>query len=306
MRDRVYRHMTALQCQMSKNISHFNTLNGKLENIAYVFAFVFIVTTNSLLLIGVYRSKCPKTFLCKLFIYISIGDICIAFTTIPAHFLNVYFFEDLQSCATLRKIEELSYIFFANVAGLLTLGVSMDRYMFIRYPFHHAKYFSRNRALYSYVAFCYIISVVLTLASVVLTAFYNLIALILMIIILIASIILNIKLVCYIRAQSKEIRRLSNTFVHSMNQRRAAKTLSLLTILLVITFTPLATFLTTVMISSGLYYWETFNYSSMAFFNWARMIIFLNSGCNALIFIFRSREICQYYKRIFFKKGNTT
>ena len=152
------------------------------------------------------------------------------------------------------------------------------------------------------MASCYAISAVLILLDIFATAIFNIVILVILMTAVIACIILNIALVRYIKFQAKEIRRLSNTFVRSKNQQKAAKTVTLITILLVVSFVPLVVFMLTVTISKGLYYWKTPTESSFVFFNWARMLVFLNSGSNALIFMSKSREICQYYKRIFCKR----
>jgi len=212
----------------------------------------------------------------------------------------MFTFSKIRRCV-LHCISLRSSVTFSLAVFLLTVGVAIDRYVFIRYPFHHSKYFITHRAFFGYVALCCTISTLLILVDVVVTVFFNIVALTLLTTGVTVSIILNIALVRYIQSQAKEIRRLSNTFVHLTNQRKAAKTVTLITMLLVFAFGPMIGFMLAVM-SEGLYYWKTPTENSFIFFNWARMLVFLNSGSNALIFISKSKEICQYYNRIFFKK----
>jgi len=203
-----------------------------------------------------------------------------------------------SKCLLFQRSEDVYYIaslwgaqlhfLWQCVTILLTVGVAIDRYVFIRYPFHHSKYFITHRAFFGYVALCCTISTLLILVDVVVTVFFNIVALTLLTTGVTVSIILNIALVRYIQSQAKEIRRLSNTFVHLTNQRKAAKTVTLITMLLVFAFGPMIGFMLAVM-SEGMYYWKTPTDNSFIFFNWARMLVFL--------YVFKYCSINLYWKK---------
>ena len=89
-----------LQCYQAKHISHFTTINGKLETVASIVTFLFIVAANVLLLYALHKTR-TKNFTSRFFIMISFGDIVMGVTVIPLHFVNVYA-GDLNSCQPLR------------------------------------------------------------------------------------------------------------------------------------------------------------------------------------------------------------
>ena len=118
-----------------------------------------------------------------------------------------------------------------------------------------------------------------------------LVALLIIFAVILTSVTLNAILVLYIRKQTMEIRRLSNTYIQTSYQKRATKTVFIITILLVLSNIPQIFLLIANQVARNPNI-EVF----MIAHNWTRLPILINSGLNALIYIYRNQKARNMYK----------
>ena len=281
-------------CVLETRWSHFSTLNGKLENIASALTLLFILTSNSLLLYGFYKTKQTNGFTNKMFIVMSISDLICGSIVIPMYFANIYISRDAKNCRQLSKAENSVYIFFSFPSSINTMFLFIDRFVFIRYPFKYKQIFNKKRTLALALFISYSISASLfALETDTLKTFY-IAGLLILTIVFITSITLNGFLVKYIRKQNKEIRRLSNTYMQSSYQKRATQTVMIITLVLVLTHLPQLGLL------GSLFRYNPhrkIDRSTIIYFHWARLLVLANAGLNAVIFISRSRPIIDLYRK---------
>ena len=204
--------------------SHFSTTNGKFENIANALTLLFILTSNSLLLYGLYKTKQTKGFTNKMFIVMSFSDLICGCIIIPLYFVNIYITGDAESWRQLRQVENSVYIFFTFASAVNTMTLSIDRFVFIRYPFKYKQIFNKKRTLALAVYISYSMSSGLIVMERDALKIFYITSILLLAIVFITSITLNVFLVKYIRKQNREMRRLSNTHMQSSYQKRATQT----------------------------------------------------------------------------------
>ena len=284
-------------CVFNTRWSHFSTLNGKLENIANALTLVFILTSNSMLLYGLYKTKHTKGFTNKLFMVMSISDIICGCIVIPVYFANIYLVNDSDRCQQLSQIEGYVYIFFSFSSSVNTMYLSIDRFVFIRYPFKYKQIFEKKRTLVLALYISYSISTAFIILEADANEAFYICSLFLLAFVFVISIALNVFLVKYIRKQNKEIRRLSNTYMQSSYQKRATQTVMVITLVLVLTHLPQVGLLSRFL---GLkQHLRPLDRSAILYFHWARLLVLANAGMNASIFISRNKPILKLYRNQF-------
>jgi len=282
-------------CLTEKKLSDFSTLNGKLENIATASTLMFIIFSNVMLLYGLYKTKSTKGFTNRMFIIISIQDLVCGCSVIPIYFAGIYINLSLSSCAILNDYEHAIYTFCTISTTICTGALGVDRFVFIRYPFKHT-IFIKTKTLWLIVIFSYFVSGMLELSSMYFDRFLSSVAILIIMIVIVVSVTLNVILVNYIRRQTKEIRRLSNTYIQTSYQRKATNTVLIITTILVLFNLPqiillFATF-------GGISYQKPQKGYIYIVHNWTRLLILINSGLNALIYIYRNQKAMNMYKKL--------
>uniref|UniRef100_A0A7M5V8A9 G-protein coupled receptors family 1 profile domain-containing protein n=1 Tax=Clytia hemisphaerica TaxID=252671 RepID=A0A7M5V8A9_9CNID len=292
------------QCFESKQISHFSSTNGKLETIATVLTFVFTVTLNSLLLYALIKTKNTKNFTSRFLIIIACGDLLMACSIIPLHLYNVYE-GTLNSCQNLRLVEDLLYVLCGTTTASLTLGICIDRYLFIRYSFQYSRIIQEKTAIFNaYVIISFLLTSSIMVANVLHKVIFRFMIVIYVDLVAFSSLVINIYLVCYIRKKGKNIRHITRTPVRARYQRRALQTMMIITGFLVITYLPMICLFTFAI------YWEYSNdkkkvepiASVLVVSNWSRLAVFLNASLNALVYISRNEDIRKLYRKMFCAK----
>ena len=272
------------QCFESKQISHFTSTNGKLETIATILTFVFTVTLNSLLLYALRKTNNTKNFTSKFLIIIALGDLLMACTIIPLHLYNVYS-GTLDNCQNLRLAEDLVYVLCGTTTASLTLGICIDRYLFIRYSFQYSRIIQEKTAIFNaYVIISFFVTSSIMVANVLHKLVFRFMIVIFVDLIAFSSLLLNIYLACYIRQKGKSIRHMTRTPVRARYQRRALQTMMIITGFLVMTYLPMICLFTFAI------YWEYSNdmkkvkpiMAVLIFSNWSRLAVFLNASLNSL------------------------
>ena len=276
--------------------SHFSTTNGKLENIAYALTLFFILTSNSLLLYGIYKTKQTKSFTNRMFIVMSISDLICGSIVIPVYFANVYIDQHPLKCHQLSQVEGYVYSFFSIVSAINTMTLAIDRFVFIRHPFKYKQIFNKKRTLALAVYISYSISTGLIIMETDATETFYIAAIVLLSLVFTTSITLNVFLVKYIRKQNKEIRRLSNTYMQSSYQKRATHTVMIITLVLVLTHLPQLGLLGR-MFRRNRHPKVEFDRTTIIYFHWARLLVLANAGLNALIYISKNQSIIKLYRK---------
>jgi len=282
-------------CKYAKRFSDFSTLNGKLENIATASTLLFIIFSNVMLLYGLYRTKSTKGFTNRMFIIISIQDLVCGCSVIPIYFAGIYIDLPQRNCVTLHTYEYTIYMICTFSTTICTGALGVDRFVFIRYPFKHT-IFTKTKTLWLTVIFSYSISGMLLFTCLYLEKFTSTLAILIIMIVIVVSVTLNVILVNYIRRQTKEIRRLSNTYIQTSYQRKATNTVLIITTILVLFNLPqiillFATF-------GGISYQKPQKGYIYIVHNWTRLLILINSGLNALIYIYRNQKAMNMYKKL--------
>jgi len=277
-------------CKYAKRFSDFSTLNGKLENIATASTLLFIIFSNVMLLYGLYRTKSTKGFTNRMFIIISQDLVC-GCSVIPIYFAGIYIDLPQRNCVTLHTYEYTIYMICTFSTTICTGALGVDRFVFIRYPFKHT-IFTKTKTLWLTVIFSYSISGMLLFTCLYLEKFTSTLAILIIMIVIVVSVTLNVILVNYIRRQTKEIRRLSNTYIQTSYQRKATNTVLIITTILVLFNLPQVLFIFMTQV-------ENINEeNSLILHNWSRLPIFINSGLNALIYIYRNQKAMNMYKKL--------
>ena len=285
---------TNKQCHQFLQLFHFSTTNGAFYLFCSILVLLFILSTNTLVLYGLFKTKQIKGFTNRMFIIISISDLICGCAVIPLNLINIYLDEESIDCMMVSSIESWIYIILSFGSSINTCALAIDRFIFIRYPFKYQKIASKRRILLLVATMSYSIGVTMVFSrrDEELIAIFAISA---VTIILVVSLGVNIKLVKYIKKQTDEIRRLSNTFVKTSYKQRATKTVFLIIIILVVTHLPQVglfsyMFVTDVDEKGTI---TTF----LTLYNWTRLLVLMNAGLNALVYISRNKLIIKLYKR---------
>ena len=285
---------TNKQCHQFLQLFHFSTTNGAFYLFCSILVLLFILSTNTLVLYGLFKTKQIKGFTNRMFIIISISDLICGCAVIPLNLINIYLDEESKDCMMMSSIESWIYIILSFGSSINTCALAIDRFIFIRYPFKYQKIASKRRILLLVATMSYSIGVTMVFSrrDEELIAIFAISA---VTIILVVSLGVNIKLVKYIKKQTDEIRRLSNTFVKTSYKQRATKTVFLIIIILVVTHLPQVglfsyMFVTDVDEKGTI---TTF----LTLYNWTRLLVLMNAGLNALVYISRNKLIIKLYKR---------
>ena len=226
-----------------------------------------------------------------MFIIISISDLICGCTVIPLNLINIYLDEESKDCILMSNIENSIYIILSFGSSINTCALAIDRFIFIRYPFKYKKIATKRRILLLVVTLSYSVGFTI-IASRKDENLFVISAISVVIFILVVSIVVNVQLVKYIKKQTEEIRRLSNTFVKTSYKQRATKTILMIITILVVTQLPQVSILSYTFITNE----ERRTKISFIIFHWTRLLVLMNAGLNALVYISRNKLIIKLYK----------
>ena len=282
---------TNQQCYQFLQVFHYSTTNGAFNLLANILVLLFILLTNTLVLYGLFITNQTKSFTNRMFIIISISDLICGCTVIPLNLINIYLDEESKDCILMSNIENSIYIILSFGSSINTCALAIDRFIFIRYPFKYKKIASKRRILLLVVTLSYSVGFTI-IASRKDENLFVISAISVVIFILVVSIVVNVQLVKYIKKQTEEIRRLSNTFVKTSYKQRATKTILMIITILVVTQLPQVTILSYTFITNE----ERRTKISFIIFHWTRLLVLMNAGLNALVYISRNKLIIKLYK----------
>ena len=282
---------TNQQCYQFLQEFHYSTTNGAFNLLANILVLLFILLTNTLVLYGLFITNQTKSFTNRMFIIISISDLICGCTVIPLNLINIYLDEESKDCILMSNIENSIYIILSFGSSINTCALAIDRFIFIRYPFKYKKIASKRRILLLVVTLSYSVGFTI-IASRKDENLFVISAISVVIFILVVSIVVNVQLVKYIKKQTEEIRRLSNTFVKTSYKQRATKTILMIITILVVTQLPQVSILSYTFITNE----ERRTKISFIIFHWTRLLVLMNAGLNALVYISRNKLIIKLYK----------
>ena len=282
---------TNQQCYQFLQVFHYSTTNGAFNLLANILVLLFILLTNTLVLYGLFITNQTKSFTNRMFIIISISDLICGCTVIPLNLINIYLDEESKDCILMSNIENSIYIILSFGSSINTCALAIDRFIFIRYPFKYKKIASKRRILLLVVTLSYSVGFTM-IASRKDENLFVISAISVVIFILVVSIVVNVQLVKYIKKQTEEIRRLSNTFVKTSYKQRATKTILMIITILVVTQLPQVSILSYTFITNE----ERRTKISFIIFHWTRLLVLMNAGLNALVYISRNKLIIKLYK----------
>ena len=284
------------ECHDILQLQHYSTTNGAFQFLANVLVLLFILTTNALVLYGLFKTKQTKGFTNRMFIVISVSDLLCGCTVIPLYLTNIYLGEKSKDCILISTIEKWLYIFFSFGSSINTSALAVDRFIFIRYPFKYHEITSKRRILMLAVTLSYTIGLTMVFCAQY-EGLFAVVAIFVIMLVLGVSIAVNVQLVKYIKKQTNEIRRLSNTFVKTSYKQRATKTIFMIIAILVVTHLPQISLLAYASINNSNE--ESENITFLLIFYWTRLLVLVNAGLNALVYISRNKLITKLYKRKF-------
>ena len=222
--------------------SHFSTTNGKFENIANALTLLFILTSNSLLLYGLYKTKQRKGFTNKMFIVMSINDLICGSIVIPIHFTLIYGEIHSEKWSIVETIQASIYVALSFAGSINTMILAVDRFIAVRRPFKYKEVFDNKRKLNIVLGIVlstsFTIGGGLALIQTIKRRLFKYMAVGGTFLILFNSILLNVLLILYIRRHNKNMRRLSNTRREASYQKRATKIIIIITSVLILTHLP--------------------------------------------------------------------
>ena len=286
------------ECHQLFQLQHFSTTNGLLQLVTNVFLLLFIIIANSVVVYGLLATKQTKSFTNRMFIMISIGDFLCGCIVIPLYLVNIYLGEGLKDCIVLSKVETGTYILFSFGSSLNIFALTLDRFLFIRFPFKYHVVTMKKRVIMLVMTTSFSVGITMVILGDN-DQLFAFVASITILFVLTTSLVVNVMLVMYIRKQRREIRRMSNTFVKTSYKRRATKTVFILTIILVVTHLPQVIFLSYTSFVVNPSYENNERQQFFLIFLWLRLLGLLNAGLNALVFISRNKGIIDFYKKKF-------
>ena len=203
--------------------------------------------------------------------------------------------------SSLRYGEDQIYILFGTLTASLTQGICIDRYLFIRYPFRYSKVFHEKGALFNgYVVASISVSILMLVLNTFDKLAFRFAIVVFVFLIFLTSFFINLILLIYIRGKAKKMKRLNQTPIHTRYQRKASRTLLMISTVLVVTYFPM------MYLFSFAIYWE-YNKDqakvehvekALIFAKWSRIAVFSNSSVNALIYVWRNVEVRRLYLNI--------
>eukprot|EP00111_Clytia_hemisphaerica_P020373 TCONS_00060010-protein len=282
----MYRNITNPEdaCRFMLSLSHVTTSHGKLELSFYIIIFLLIMFSNITLIYGLVKTKEIKTNTARLLTALSIGDLLTALVHIPTHITFTHL--QRKSCIG-YSMESFFAVFLGTSATIITSAMCLDRYLFISRPYKHPKTGTSKYLVIVYLVLAYSISLSLAISVVIvalsdfgfrLATIFNIISSTIYVLILLTSLVVNTLLYSYIRNQTKEIKRLSNSHIQQRGyKRKATKTVLIISIIQIFTITPWVISLIYMTVEFGekkyLEYMDTIYYAHV----WLRMPVFLNS-----------------------------
>ena len=290
-------------CQYMLSLSHVTTLNGKFEIVVFIFLFLLIVSSNTVLIYSMIKTNEIKTNTSKFMMALSVGDLVAALALIPTHIAIVH----LQRFSCIGySIKQFFEVFLGTSATLLTFGMGFDRYLFISKPHLHSSLESKVPpvlligfvVIYT-ISFAFggcVVALVYSSASMRFATVFNLVSIVVYVLVLSSSLLVNGLLLSYIRKQTKQIRRLSNTHIQSSYQQRATKTVAFISCIQFMTIAPWLISLLFMTFGIGedefILHADTIYYVHL----WLKMPMFVYSFLNSLVFLFRNRVLVKFIK----------
>lgn len=285
---------TNKQCYQFLQLFHFSTVHGAFNLLINILVLLFILSTNTLVLYGLFKTKQTKGFTNRMFIMISISDLVCGCTVIPLNLFNIYLDEGSKDCILVSNIENWIYVILSFGSSINTCALAIDRFIFIRYPFKYQKIAPKRRILLLVATLSYsiIFTIIISYKN---EDMFVIISISVVILILVVSLVVNVLLIKYIKKQTAEIRRLSNTFVKTSYKQRATKTVFMITTILMVTNLPQVCLLSYAFVTNSNE--ESKAKTFLTIFHWTRLLVLMNAGLNALVFISRNKLIIKLYKR---------
>ena len=254
---------------------------------------------------------------------LSVGDLLTALIHIPTHIIMVHLHQFEHPCKG-YSAEQFLAVFLGTSATILTSFICIDRYFFISRPYHNSGGSSSiggrrganqgGSTVKLFAAYCIIAySIALAMGMTVVyiangggtfraATIFNIVSIVIYTVVLSASLVFNTLLVRYVRKQSNEIKRLSNTrdvvVVQRPYQNRATKTVLLISAIQIFTIIPWVISLAYMTFGFGedgyVEYIDEIYYMHL----WLKMPMFFNSFLNATVFIHRNQHLKKFYRAL--------
>jgi len=284
------------------SLSNVITLNGKFEIVVYIFLFLLIIPSNTILIYSMIKTKETKTNTCKFLLFLGIGDLVAGIVLIPTHITIVHL--QRYSCIG-YSIKQFFEVFLSTSATILTLFMGLDRYIFISNPYLHTACKNKVPVLSIYLTMTYIISIafggsvvalIYSTVSLRFATIFNLVSVSMYLLVLSSSLFVNGLLLNHIRKQTMQIRKLSNTHIQSSYQQRATKTVALISCIQFLTISPWIISLAYMTFEFGEH--EYIKNANVIYYihSWLKMPMLLHSFLNSSVFMYRNKVLVKFIK----------
>ena len=294
-----------LSMYIPKCVTHFREdtvggVKGTLLITIYTFNMVTILLFNILLIIGICKTRKKNRFTNsnKLFLCLCASDLFTGGVLMPIQIYSIHATPNLTCLETCVRAFWSSFPLL--LSGNIILMISVDRYFMMSATKFHKRYFHGSLLLvYLFVGIAvslgWALGYVYTIKSLHMeehTIFYISLS-IYELIILIAVVVFNVKMLNNVKSMQKQ-----TTLTHGGAERVLSKTITLISIALVISYIPSVIGLSV----SGFYIKYSSNRETLKtiviVLIWSLVPTQINSSLNALIYLLRNSRIRTFYKKL--------
>lgn len=252
-----------------------------------------ILVSSVILIFGLWKTKQTELFMHKLIILLGVLDLFIA-TVVSPVFIGV---ANNQICE-LSEVHTALSSFVELVTILVTLVLSIDRYIFIAKSNLHQKY--NNNTCFFFATFIIVTVSVTTVALVFAvkrngarSSWFILLLAVIFTVLLFSTLVPNAFLYRFIRRKASTVKELPTNGRAVRYEQKATTTIQLITLLLIVTYVPAI---------SGLFYISIHQVSvgrqNFTIFTWLCLPWTLNSCLNNVVFISRNVQIRSYFRKL--------
>eukprot|EP00112_Aurelia_sp_Birch-Aquarium-sp1_P002322 Seg1254.7 transcript_id=Seg1254.7/GoldUCD/mRNA.D3Y31 product="Galanin receptor type 2" protein_id=Seg1254.7/GoldUCD/D3Y31 len=264
------------------------------------------ILVNLFLIYAMWKLKLHTTLSQRLILCLNFSDLCVGLAVQPC-VTAVYLTEDINKASGIRLTGQFFSFIFCQFSGVMTMIITLDRYLHMKY-LHFYKVYMTSRKAVMFIAgnlgLSICLAVTYTLASTYgFFSYVNTAFLIIDLVVLITIFLLYTCTYLSLRSRVKDSQ-LPNVTAAGRKERRVqrrdaefAKGMILILAALFACYMPY--FITATVISFYKIVGRPMNDTLLSMLYWTYLLVYLNSSCNAFVFILFNRRIRAFAKSIF-------